>query len=56
MNKKQMATRTRVLSAREYDLMKKMDYIHKGKDGITRGIFFKKGVGTISRPVKRRSK
>ena len=47
-----MALKYKIISKKTYDMMKKMGYINRGKDGIIRGIFFVKGKGTVSQPVK----
>tara|TARA_Y100000310_G_C20330397_1_gene644971 strand:- start:267 stop:428 length:162 start_codon:yes stop_codon:yes gene_type:complete len=43
------------VSAKKYNAMKKLGYISKGGDGITRGLFLTKR-GTSSIPVKKRKK
>lgn len=50
-----MPIKYKTISEKEYNMMKKLGYINKGKDGITRGIFYdKKKGGTVSTPVKKR--
>ena len=41
------------ISVKEYNLMKKLGYISKGKDGIVRGLFLTKK-GTSSIPIKKK--
>ena len=42
---------TKTISRKEYNILKKMRYIERGKDGIERGLFRTKH-GTTSIPVK----
>lgn len=43
----------KTISTKKYNAMRKLGYISKGKDGVTRGLFLTKR-GTSSIPVKKR--
>jgi len=45
----------KTISEKKYNAMKKLGYISKGSDGITRGLFLTKR-GTSSIPVKKRKR